>query len=69
MRNLFFYICENKGADQLCGHRAADQGYCFHYIDITIPLLSKSKRARGAFDRFWPIFSFLPEFADVFYNI
>ena len=29
----------------------------------------KPQRARGAFDRFWPIFSFLPEFVDVFYNI
>ena len=32
-------IGENKGADQLRGHREADQRLCFHYSDSTIPLL------------------------------
>ena len=36
-------ICENKGADQLQGNRTADECLCFHYIDITILLLSKSE--------------------------
>ena len=44
MRNLAFWICENKDADQLHGvHAAADQCLCFHYIDSTIPLLPKSQ--------------------------
>ena len=34
-------ICENKGADQLCGNRKADQRLCFRYTDSTIPLLPK----------------------------
>ena len=34
---------ENKGADQLCSNCEADQCLCFHYMDNTIPLLSKSK--------------------------
>ena len=38
-----FCICENKDADQLCGNRKTDQRLCFHYIDSTIPLLSKSE--------------------------
>ena len=41
MRKPAFCICENKYADQLHGNREADQGLCFHYIDSTIPLLSK----------------------------
>ena len=32
MRKLDFCICENKGADQLRGNRAADQRLCFPYI-------------------------------------
>ena len=36
-------ICENKDADQLRGNREADQRLCFHYSDITIPLLLKSE--------------------------
>ena len=39
MRKPTFCICENKGADQLHGNRAADQHLCFRYIDSTIPLL------------------------------
>ena len=43
MRKPAFCICENKGAHQLRGHRAADQRLCFRYMDSTIPLLSKSE--------------------------
>ena len=38
-----FFICEDKGADQLHGNRTADQGLCFRYIVSTIPLLPKSQ--------------------------
>ena len=41
MRKPDFRICENKGADQLCGNRTADQRLCLRYTDSTIPLLSK----------------------------
>ena len=30
-------ICENKGADQLHGNRAAHQRLCFHQTNSTIP--------------------------------
>ena len=30
-----FCICENKGADQLCGNRAADQTVCFSYFQAS----------------------------------
>ena len=30
MRNSAFCICENKGADQLHGNRAADQRLCYY---------------------------------------
>ena len=43
MRKPTICICENKGADQLCGNREADQRLCFRYTDSTMPLLSKSK--------------------------
>ena len=43
MRKPMFCIYENKDADQLRGNREADQHLCFHYIDSTIPRLSKSK--------------------------
>ena len=43
MRKPDFCICENKDADQLRGNREADQRLCFHYIDSTIHLLSKSE--------------------------
>ena len=36
-------IGENKGADQLCSNREADQRLCFRYLDRTIPLLLKSE--------------------------
>ena len=38
MRKPIFCNCENKGADQLHGN-----SLCFHYIDSTIPVHSKSK--------------------------
>ena len=41
MRKPAFCICKNKGADQLHGHRAADQRLCFCYINSTIHMLSK----------------------------
>ena len=40
-------ICENKGADQLCGNREADQRLCFRYTDSTLPLLLKSEISRS----------------------
>ena len=43
MRKPDFCICENKGADQLCGNHKSDQGLCFRQIDSTIPLFSKSE--------------------------
>ena len=36
-------IGENKGADQLCGNREADQRLCIRYSDSTIPLVLKSE--------------------------
>ena len=39
MKKTFFYICENKDADQLRGNREADQRLGFRYKDSTIPLL------------------------------
>ena len=43
MRKPTFCICENKDADQLCSNCEADQLLCFHFMDSTISLLSKSK--------------------------
>ena len=43
MRKPEFRICENKGADQLCGNRTTDQRLCFSYMDSTSPLLPKSE--------------------------
>ena len=42
VRKPVFCICENKDAEQLRGHREADQRLCFRYTDSTIPLLPKS---------------------------
>ena len=42
MRKPALSICENKGADQLLGNRAANQGLCFRHTDSTIPLLHQS---------------------------
>ena len=38
-----FLNMQKQGPDQLRGNREADQCLCFHYIDSTIPLLSKYK--------------------------
>ena len=46
MRKPALCMCENKGADQLCGNRTADQCLCFCFIDSTmikIPLLLNPK--------------------------
>ena len=43
MRKHDFCICKNKCADQLHGHRVADQCLCFCYKDYTIPVLPKSE--------------------------
>ena len=45
MRKSVFGICENKGADELRGKRAADQRLCFPYTDSTILLLPKSENS------------------------
>ena len=42
MRKPYFCLCENKGADQLCSNCTTDQHLCFHHLDCTILLLSKS---------------------------
>ena len=31
MRKPALNVCENKGADQLCGDSTADQLFCLHY--------------------------------------
>ena len=41
-RKPAFCICENKGADQLCGNREADQRLCFCYTGSTISLFMSS---------------------------
>ena len=41
-----FCICENKGADQLCGNRTTDQRLCFCYTDSTTPLLFKIRNSK-----------------------
>ena len=41
IRKPAFCLCENKGADQLCGNCAADQRLCFGNTNSTISLLSK----------------------------
>ena len=38
-KTVFFFICENKDADQLRGNCEADQRLCFRYMDSTTPLL------------------------------
>ena len=43
MRKPAFCICENKGTDQLCDNRTADQLLCFCYIDSAFLLLSESE--------------------------
>ena len=46
MRKPTFYICENKGADQLHSNCEADQHLCFRYMERTLPLISKFKISR-----------------------
>ena len=48
MRKPAFCICENKGADQVCGNHEADQRLCFRHKDSTISLLHKSEISRLA---------------------
>ena len=43
MRESVFYLCENKGPDQLRGSRTADQRLSFHYIDNTNTLHYESE--------------------------
>ena len=43
MRKPDFCICKNKDTDQLRGNGEADQRFCFHYADSTIPLLPKDE--------------------------
>ena len=38
MRKPDFCLGENKGADQLCSNRQADQCFCFHSSNSTISL-------------------------------
>ena len=45
MRKPAFLHCENKGTDKLRIDCAADQHFCFHYIDSTIPLLPKCENS------------------------
>ena len=42
-KTCVLHICENKGTDQLLSNCAADQCFCFCYVDSIIPLLPKSK--------------------------
>ena len=39
MTKTDFYLCENKGPNQLCSNCTADQRLCFRFWDSTIPLL------------------------------
>ena len=47
VRKPDFCICENKDADQLRGHREADQHLCFRYRDSTTPLLPESENLKS----------------------
>ena len=38
-----FCLCENKDADQLHINCEADQQFCFHYMNCTIPILHQSQ--------------------------
>ena len=44
-RTPAFYVCENEDTDNLHGtsNCGADQHLCFHYLDNTIPVHSKSE--------------------------
>ena len=43
MRESAFYVCENKGYDQLSGNYTAEQRLSFRYIDNTNTLLHESE--------------------------
>ena len=43
MRKPAFFMCENKGIDQLRSNCIADQRLCFPYIDSSIPLFLNPK--------------------------
>ena len=43
MRESAFYVCENKGPDQMSDDRTADQCLSFHYIDNTNTLLHETE--------------------------
>ena len=65
MRKPDFCKCENKGADQLHGNRAADQHLCFalHRLDSTIPVLFLSKDTESInFDHHLRCGGWLPKF-------
>ena len=48
MRKAGFSICENKGADQLCGYRTADQRLCFRYIVQSLYFLNPKFQASSS---------------------
>ena len=56
MKKIPFCICENKGADQLRSKVTVQliSAFFFCFKDSTLPLLSKSKRARVDKTVFWP---------------
>ena len=43
MRKTDIYLCENKGADQLCSNCTADQRLCFRYTDVKFLFYSYPK--------------------------
>ena len=48
-----FCICENKGADQLCGNRTADQCLCLRYIDSVIPFPFLNQKCQAPSHLLW----------------
>ena len=42
-----FYLCKNKGTDQLCSNCTADQHVCFRYKNNTMPLLLRLVFSHG----------------------
>ena len=45
-KTCLLHICEGKGAFQINSNDTADQRFCLHYCDNTIPLLPQSKISR-----------------------
>ena len=43
MRKPDFYLCENKGADQLCSNFTADLRLCFRFTDISSSYIQNFK--------------------------